>query len=62
MFTYVCLGPNDLPAAERFYDATLATLGLSRCDVSGESSPEAWEGWAGWSIYLITARRSGPEQ
>jgi catechol 2,3-dioxygenase-like lactoylglutathione lyase family enzyme len=48
MFTYVCLGTNDLPRATRFYDAALAVLGLARCDVSGESS---WEGTAGWGTY-----------
>lgn len=48
MFSYVCLGTNDLPRAARFYDATMATLGLSRCDVTGEPG---WEGWLGWGIY-----------
>jgi len=31
MFTYVCLGTNDLTRASLFYDATLAALGLQRC-------------------------------
>ena len=48
MFTYVCLGTNDLPSAAAFYDAALATLGLRRCDISGE--PE-WTGWLGWGRY-----------
>jgi catechol 2,3-dioxygenase-like lactoylglutathione lyase family enzyme len=48
MFTYVCLGTNDLERAMRFYDATLGALGLSRCDTTGEPS---WEGWAGWGTY-----------
>jgi catechol 2,3-dioxygenase-like lactoylglutathione lyase family enzyme len=48
MFTYICLGTNDLARATRFYDAVLGTLGLSRCDVSGESG---WEDWAGWGTY-----------
>jgi catechol 2,3-dioxygenase-like lactoylglutathione lyase family enzyme len=48
MFTYVCLGTNDLPRAITFYDATLATLGLHRCDTSDEAN---WEGWAGWGTY-----------
>lgn len=48
MFTYICLGTNNLPRAIAFYDATLATLGLYRCDTSAES---AWEGWAGWGTY-----------
>jgi len=48
MFNFVCLGTADLERASRFYDATLSVLGLSRCDVSGESH---WEGWVGWGTY-----------
>jgi catechol 2,3-dioxygenase-like lactoylglutathione lyase family enzyme len=48
MFTYVCLGTRDLARAARFYDATMAVLGLSRCDVSGEPN---WDGWLGWGTY-----------
>jgi catechol 2,3-dioxygenase-like lactoylglutathione lyase family enzyme len=48
MFNYVCLGTNDLERAARFYDATMATLGLTRCDVSGESN---WDGLVGWGTY-----------
>lgn len=48
MFTYVCLGSTDLPRAARFYDATMATLGLHRCDTSDEPD---WDGWIGWGIY-----------
>jgi len=48
MFNYVCLGTKDLAGASRFYDATMATLGLCRCDVSGESG---WDGWLGWGTY-----------
>jgi len=48
MFTYVCLGTNDLERACRFYDKTLGALGLSRCDVSQESD---WDEWAGWGTY-----------
>jgi catechol 2,3-dioxygenase-like lactoylglutathione lyase family enzyme len=48
MFTYVCLGTNDLRRAIRFYDAMLATLGISRFDTS---SPEDPQGWAGWGVY-----------
>jgi len=48
MFTYVCLGTNDIVRATVFYDAVLGTLGLSRCDVSGEPD---WEGWVGWGTY-----------
>jgi catechol 2,3-dioxygenase-like lactoylglutathione lyase family enzyme len=48
MFNCVCLGTNDLERAARFYDATMATLGLTRCDVSGEAN---WDGWVGWGTY-----------
>ena len=45
MFAYICLDSSDLERSCRFYDAVLGTLGLTRCDVSGEPN---WEGWAGW--------------
>ncbi len=48
MFTYICLGTNDLERAVRFYDAALAPLGLTRCDTGGEAG---WDGWAGWGTY-----------
>jgi catechol 2,3-dioxygenase-like lactoylglutathione lyase family enzyme len=48
MFSFICLGTRDLERASRFYDATMAALGLSRCDVSDEPG---WEGWAGWGTY-----------
>jgi catechol 2,3-dioxygenase-like lactoylglutathione lyase family enzyme len=48
MFNSICLGTRDLARAARFYDATMATLGLSRCDVAGEPG---WEGWLGWGTY-----------
>jgi catechol 2,3-dioxygenase-like lactoylglutathione lyase family enzyme len=48
VFTYVCLGSNDLPRAAVFYDAVLATLGWQRCDVAGEAE---WDGWIGWGTY-----------
>ncbi len=48
MFNFVCLGTRDLARACCFYDATLATLGHSRCDVSGEPG---WDGWCGWGTY-----------
>lgn len=48
MFTYLCLGTNDLPAAAKFYDAVLAPLGLARCDTSDEPD---WEDWVGWGTY-----------
>ena len=48
MFTYICLGTNNLQRAAQFYDAALGPLGLLRCDTSGEGS---WDGWAGWGTY-----------
>ena len=48
MFTYLCLGTNDLARSIRFYDAALGALGLSRCVTPGE---ENWDGWAGWGTY-----------
>ena len=48
MFTYVCLGTNDIARAAAFYDPTLGALGLSRCDVSAEPD---WGDWVGWGIY-----------
>lgn len=48
MFSYMCLGTNDLERAARFYDATMAALGFTRCDVSGEPN---WDGWIGWGTY-----------
>ena len=54
MLTYVCLGTNDLERSTRFYDAVLGTLGLQRCDTSGETS---WDGWAGWGTYEDQGRK-----
>jgi catechol 2,3-dioxygenase-like lactoylglutathione lyase family enzyme len=48
MFTYVCLGSNDIERSARFYDAVLKPLGLQRCDTSGEPN---WDGWIGWGVY-----------
>lgn len=48
MFSYICLGTNNLERAIRFYDATLAPLGLKRCHTPNE---ENWDGWAGWGTY-----------
>lgn len=50
MFTYVTLGTNALPRATAFYDATLAPLGLQRCDTGEESG---WEQIAGWGRYEL---------
>jgi catechol 2,3-dioxygenase-like lactoylglutathione lyase family enzyme len=47
MFTYICLGTNNAERATRFYDATMAALGLSRCDVGDED----FDGWVGWGTY-----------
>lgn len=54
MFSYICLGTNDLPAAVTFYDAALAPLGLSRC---GTPEEEDWTGWAGWGTYEADGAR-----
>lgn len=48
MFTYVCLGSNDLERAGRFYDAVLAPLGLVRC-VTEFDEPESLIGWGSYS-------------
>jgi catechol 2,3-dioxygenase-like lactoylglutathione lyase family enzyme len=48
VFTYVYLGTNDLARAARFYDAAMATLGHSRCDVSDEQN---WGSALGWGTY-----------
>lgn len=48
MFTYVCLGTNDIARAAAFYDAVLGTLGHSRCNVADEPD---WDGWVGWGTY-----------
>ncbi len=48
MFNFITLGTRDLGRACRFYDAVMAVLGYSRCDVSGEPG---WEGWMGWGTY-----------
>ena len=48
MLSYVYLGTNDLEVATRFYDATLASLGMQRC-VTGD--PEWDRISAGWGTY-----------
>jgi hypothetical protein len=48
MLSYVYLGTNDLGNAIRFYDATLAALGLERC-VTGD--PDWDRVSAGWRTY-----------
>lgn len=53
MFTYICLGSNDLQRSIEFYDAALKPLGLHRCATPGE---EDWDGWAGWGTYKEQGR------
>jgi len=48
MFTYICLGTNDLERAIRFYDAALGALGLRRC---GADDPDMAGTMAGWGTY-----------
>ena len=48
MLTYVYLGTNDLERAIRFYDATLAPLGIRRCITN---DPEWDRNSAGWGTY-----------
>lgn len=45
MFTYTCLGTNDIARAIPFYDATLGALGHSRCYTPDESDKEYLLGW-----------------
>ena len=53
MFTYVCLGTNDLPRAVAFYDPVMAALDHHRCDTSSEPD---WDGWVGWGTYVDEGR------
>jgi catechol 2,3-dioxygenase-like lactoylglutathione lyase family enzyme len=48
MLSYVYLGTNDLARAIRFYDATLAALGLKRC-ITGDAEWDKVS--AGWGTY-----------
>jgi catechol 2,3-dioxygenase-like lactoylglutathione lyase family enzyme len=48
MLTYIYYGTNDLKRAIRFYEATLAPLGMPRC-VTGD--PEWDRVSAGWGTY-----------
>jgi catechol 2,3-dioxygenase-like lactoylglutathione lyase family enzyme len=43
--SHICLGTNDPPRTERFYDALLATLGHSRCAALEDTQSQAWRGW-----------------
>lgn len=42
MFSYVCLGTNDLPRAVIFYDAVMAPLGHMRCDLDLIGGNATW--------------------
>ena len=53
MLSYVYFGTNDLERAIRFYDATLAPLGMPRC-VTGDPQWDCVA--AGWGIYENGAR------
>lgn len=48
MFTYIMLGSTDLKRSIRFYDHSLAPLGISRC---GPQNVAGWEDIAGWGVY-----------
>ena len=48
MFTYICLGTNDLARSVHFYDPVMAALGHERCHIPGEDD---WESLAGWGSY-----------
>lgn len=53
MFTYICLGTNDLPRAVSFYAPVMAALGQQRCDTASEHD---WDGWVGWGTYVDEGR------
>jgi catechol 2,3-dioxygenase-like lactoylglutathione lyase family enzyme len=42
MFSYVCLGTNDIGRARAFYDAVLAPLGHARIESSDDATSSAW--------------------
>lgn len=42
MFSYVCIGTNDLPRAVAFYDAVMAPLGHLRCDLDLMGGNATW--------------------
>ncbi|MDP9065436.1 MAG: VOC family protein [Pseudomonadota bacterium] len=48
MFTYICLGSDDLDRSIRFYDPTMGALGLPRVS-TGDA--ELDRTWAGWGLY-----------
>ena len=56
MFTYTCLGTNNLHRAARFYDAALAPLGIHRCGGSSVSETGAGD-MLGWGSYDEDGKR-----
>lgn len=42
MFSYVCLGTNDLPRAVAFYDAVMTPLGHVRCELDLDGGNATW--------------------
>jgi catechol 2,3-dioxygenase-like lactoylglutathione lyase family enzyme len=42
MFSYVCIGTNDMARATLFYDAVMAPLGHARCDTDPEGRNATW--------------------
>lgn len=42
MFSYVCVGTNDLPRAVAFYDAVMEPLGHARVDLDLEGGNATW--------------------
>lgn len=42
MFSYVCIGTNDLPRSVAFYDAVMAPLGHPRCDLDLVAGNATW--------------------
>lgn len=48
MFTYICLGTNNLERSVKFYDGVLGALGIKRCDIPAS---DVEVGWVGWGTY-----------
>ena len=42
MFSYICLGTNDIARARGFWDAVLAPLGLTRVEGYDDAASSAW--------------------
>lgn len=42
MFSYICLGTNDITRARRFYDSVLAPLGQARVPGYDDATSSAW--------------------